>query len=208
MRKKHLIPFSIVVLTGLFLLFATQLVNREEESEGSGFVQVGDRLVNGGMETASVSHECFNSGKCADTEDTDFSVKSESVSADNTHDNVPALNWIGDTLRIADIIRNEGSQGEPDLSVLKVDYLTADNGTTMLLAQNQLSGIYLIQKSASQEMVLMNYFENAMQVTFQEESTLGMPNIITTNANMTLGYYVWDGTSYKLDHEGRWMCPA
>jgi len=209
MRKRHILPLTLILVTALSLLWANRVINKDEGSERSGFVQVGSCLVNGAAAYVDVKRDCMdNDVPYMVTENTHSQEESTPISADNIGDKSPAFNWIGDTIRIADIIRKTGSQGEPDLSVLKIDYLTADNGMRMVLAQNQMNGIYLIQKSADQEMVLMNYFDRAMQVTFQEESHLGMPDIITTNYDMTLSFYVWDGTGYKLDHEGRWMCPA
>jgi hypothetical protein len=89
-----------------------------------------------------------------------------------------------------------------------MEYFSASNGREMILAQNEMIGIYLIDRRSESEMLFMNFFERAVEVKFTGDSHKGMPDVRATNFDMSVSYYVWDGDSYELDREERWSCPA
>lgn len=208
MRKRHLIPLTFVVLIGLFLSFATGIVNRGEGNEGSGFVQIESRLVNGALLSSCVSHKCIDNGEYSASQNSDFPVIYHNAGDQLMSCDSSLSRWISDTMIIADVIRAHGPDADPELSTLKFDYVASTSNGPLILAQNEMVGIYLIQKPGCDEMVFMNYFDRAVQVDFQEAKHKGMPDIITTNYDMSLSFYVWDGSAYILDHEGKWDCPA
>lgn len=207
MRKRHIIPLVVIFSTVLGLFLATRYIYTDDKNEVSEFVKIDSRLQCASLVSGTLSDDVEPVVTPAAFErvmnSQPYAGGSIKVSRDTG-----ALNWISDTMLLTEVIASQNPAAADDLTSLKFDYVASTSDGPLILAQNGSVGIYLIRKPACNEMLLMNYFERAVQVDVQEEAHLGMPNIITTNYDMTTSFYVWNGSSYVLDHEGRWNCPA
>lgn len=205
MNRPLIVSIAILFFTTVGLVLGTFLLNDAERKGGvAGYVRVSPVINNVSYEPViteradlPVKVQC-NDQVCV--------VTGSPKSSDSCY--IVPSKYLKDTMLISSIILSESNSSNPDLSWMQMEYFSASNGKEMILAQNDMIGIYLVDRRSESEMIFMNYFDRAVQVDFQDVKHNGMPDIITTNYDMSLSFYVWDGAKYILDHEGKWDCPA
>ena len=205
MNRPLFVSIAILFVTTVCLGIGTMMVHDAEQKEGvAGYVRVAPVLNDIPVQNASQTQSCSspvvrcNDDRCAVTCGT----------TNNDSCKVTPSRYLKDTLLVSNIILSESPEGNPDLSWMQMEYFSASNGKEMILAQNQMIGIYLIEKRSESEMLFMNFFDKAVEVKFTGDAHNGMPDIYATNFDMSAGVYHWNGNSYQLDHEERWNCPA
>ncbi len=205
MNRPLIVSIAILFFTTVGLALGTFLLNDAEQKGGvAGYVRVSpviDQAVY--VPTSFEQNVQPLTVRCNETQ----CVVTGSPKACDSSYIVPAK-YLKDTMLVSSIILSESSASNPDLSWMQMEYYSASSGKELILAQNDMIGIYLIDRRSESEMLFMNFFERAVQVDFQDAHHNGMPDIITTNYDMSLSFYVWDGAKYILDHEGKWDCPA
>jgi hypothetical protein len=205
MNKPLFVSIAILFVTTVCLGIGTFMVHDAEQKEGrAGFVRVSPVINEVAVQNVSQTPVCnapvvrCNEDRCV--------VQYGTATYDSCQ--TTTSKYLKDTLLVSNIILSQSPESNPDLSWMQMQYFSASNGTEMILAQNQMIGIYLIEKKSESEMLFMNFFDKSVEVKLTGEIHNGMPVLYSTNFDMSAGVYKWDGTGYKLDHEERWNCPA
>jgi hypothetical protein len=205
MNRPLIVSFGILFFTTVGLALGTFWLNGTEQKGGvAGYVRVSPVINNVFYEPVSDQQEeqpltvrC-NDNKCV--------LSGSPKNSDSCY--IAPSKYLKDTLLVSSIILSESNSSNPDLSWMQMEYFSTSNGKEMILAQNEMIGIYLIDRRSESEMLFMNFFERAVQVKFTGESHNGMPDVCATNFDMSVSFFVWDGDSYELDREERWSVPA
>lgn len=205
MNRPLLVSFAILFFTTVGLAIGTFWLNDAEQKGGvAGYVRVAPVINNAFYESVSIEQNDEPvTVRCNDN----VCVLSGSAANSDSCQLTPSK-YLKDTLLVSNIILSESNTSNPDLSWMQMEYFSASNGKEMILAQNEMIGIYLIDRRSESEMFFMNFFERAVQVKFSGDSHNGMPDVCATNFDMSVSFFVWDGDSYELDREERWSCPA
>jgi hypothetical protein len=204
MNRPLFISFAILFFTTVGLAVGTFWVHDAEQKEGvAGYVRVSPVINNAFYQPVAEQKNEPITVRCNDN------VCALTCSPENSDScEIAPSKYLKDTLLVSNIILSESPSHNPDLSWMQMEYFSAANGKEMILAQNEMIGIYLIDRRSESEMFFMNFFERAVQVKFTGDSHNGMPDVCATNFDMSVSYFVWDGDSYELDREERWSCPA
>ncbi len=206
MNRPLIISIAILFFTTVGLMLGTFWLNDQEQKGGvAGYVRVSPVINTAFYEPVSVKQQEQQptTVRCNDKQ---CVITNSKEPSDSNH--ISQSKYLKDTLLVSNIILSESPSNNPDLSWMQMEYFSASNGTEMILAQNEMIGIYLIDRRSESEMRFMNFFERAVQVKFTGESHNGMPDVCATNFDMSVSFFVWNGNSYKLDREERWNCPA
>lgn len=206
MNRPLIVSIAILFFTTVGLAIGTFMLNGAEQKEGiAGYVRV-TPIINTAFHEPVVSQEQKQQPLTVRCNDNVCAVTNTPKTTDSCQ--LSSSKYLKDTLLVSSIILSESNSSNPDLSWMQMEYFSASNGKEMILAQNEMIGIYLIDRRSESEMRFMNFFERAVQVKFTGDIHNGMPDVYATNFDITVSVYVWDGDSYELDREERWNCPA
>lgn len=205
MNRPLLVSFAILFFTTVGLAIGTFWLNDAEQKGGvAGYVRVSPVINNAFYESVSVEQN--NEPVTVRCNDNVCVLTGSPANSDSCQ--ITPSKYLKDTLLVSNIILSESNTSNPDLSWMQMEYFSASNGKEMILAQNEMIGIYLIDRRSESEMFFMNFFDRAVQVKFSGDSHNGMPDVCATNFDMSVSFFVWDGDSYELDREERWSVPA
>jgi hypothetical protein len=189
MNRPLIISIAILFFTTVGLAVGTFWINDAEQKEGiAGYVRVAP-IINVAFHESEVSQEPCEQPVTVRCNDNVCAITNADVSTDSCQ--IVPSKYLKDTLLVSSIILSESNTSNPDLSWMQMEYFNASNGKEMILAQNEMIGIYLIDRRSESEMLFMNFFERAVEVKFTGEMHNGMPDVFASNFDMTVSVYVW-----------------